>query len=273
MCQDKHHEPAGFTQQAQDRSAGGGATSAPAAQIAELVTANHILYDQGVLDAFGHVSVRHADDPERFLLARNMAPGLVQAADIVEFDLDGNPYNAAGRAIYLERFIHSEIYKARPDVVAVVHSHSPSVVPFSVSTTSPLRATCHMAGFIGLAAPVFEIRDHVGEASSLLITNHELGQALAGSLGERSLVLMRGHGSTVVADSLRRAVYRAVYTELNAQIQSVAQQLGEVTFLSEGEIAETVRVIETQVVRAWDFWSIKAGATARALMQQQAQLG
>ena len=127
MCQDKHHEQAGFTQQAQDR--GDGATSAPAAQIAELVTANHILYDQGVLDAFGHVSVRHADDPERFLLARNMAPGLVQAGDIVEFDLDGNPYNAAGRAIYLERFIHSEIYKARPDVVAVVLPGSALMVP------------------------------------------------------------------------------------------------------------------------------------------------
>ncbi|MGF6272654.1 ribulose-5-phosphate 4-epimerase/fuculose-1-phosphate aldolase [Massilia sp. UYP11] len=271
MCQDKHHDQHGFTQQARDHA--DGASTAPAAQVAELVTANHILYDQGVLDAFGHVSVRHAEQPDRFLLARNMAPGLVQAQDIVEFDLDGNPFNAAGRAIYLERFIHSEIYKARPDVVAVVHSHSPSVVPFSVSKTSPLRATCHMAGFIGVAAPVYEIRDHAGEGSSLLITSQELGQSLAGTLGTRSLVLMRGHGSTVVADSLRRVVYRAVYTEVNAQIQSAAQQLGEVTFLSEGEIAETVRVIETQVVRAWDFWSIKAGATARALAEQQARLG
>jgi ribulose-5-phosphate 4-epimerase/fuculose-1-phosphate aldolase len=270
MCQDKNHHQQGFTQKAQDRVDGG--ATAPAALIAELVTANHILYDQGVLDAFGHVSVRHPEHPDRFLLARNMAPGLVQAQDIIEFDLDGNPFNAAGRAIYLERFIHSEIYKARPDVVAVVHSHSPSVVPFSVSRTSPLRATCHMAGFIGTAAPVFEIRDHAGDANSLLITNNELGHALSKSLGERSLVLMRGHGSTVVADSLRRAVYRAVYTEMNAQIQSAAQQLGEVTFLSEGEIAETVRVIETQVGRAWDFWSIKASATARALADQKAQL-
>lgn len=270
MCQDKHHEQQGFTQKAEDRGDGG--STAPAALIAELVTANHILYDQGVLDAFGHVSVRNPAHPGRFLLARNMAPGLAQADDIIEFDLDGNPVNAAGRAIYLERFIHSEIYKARPDVMAVVHSHSPSVVPFSVSKTSPLRATCHMAGFIGTAARVFEIRDYAGDTNSLLITNNELGHALSQSLGERSLVLMRGHGSTVVADSLHRAVYRAVYTELNAQIQSAAQQLGEVTFLSEGEIAETVRVIETQVGRAWDFWRIKAGATARALSEQKAQL-
>jgi ribulose-5-phosphate 4-epimerase/fuculose-1-phosphate aldolase len=270
MSQDNKHDHQGFTQKAQDRA--DGEASAAAAQIAELVMANHILYDQGVLDAFGHVSVRNAEHPDRFLLARNMAPGLVQAQDIVEFDLEGSPFNAAGRAIYLERFIHSEIYKARPDVMAVVHSHSPSVVPFSVSKTSPLRATCHMAGFIGTSTPVFEIRDYAGDASSLLITNNELGHALTQSLGERSLVLMRGHGSTVVAESLRRAVYRGVYTELNAQIQSVAQQLGEVTFLSEGEAAETVRVIETQVVRAWDFWSIKASATAMALAAQKAQL-
>lgn len=267
MCQDKNHDHQGFTQQAQDRATHGAAPSP--ALIADLVTANHILFDQGVLDAFGHVSVRHDKHADRFLLARNMAPALVQAEDIVEFDLDGNPFNAAGRAIYLERFIHGEIYKARPDVMAIVHSHSPSVVPFSVSKTSTLRATCHMAGFIGLSTPVFEIRDYAGDANSLLITNNELGNGLAKTLGDRSLVLMRGHGSTVVADSLRRAVYRAVYTELNAQIQSAAMQLGEVTFLSEGEVAETVRVIETQVTRAWDFWRLKAAATADAFSQQQ----
>jgi HCOMODA/2-hydroxy-3-carboxy-muconic semialdehyde decarboxylase len=270
MCQDKNHDHQGFTQKAQDRT--DGESTAATALIAELVTANHILYDQGVLDAFGHVSVRHDQHSDRFLLARNMAPGLVQAQDIIEFDLDGNPFNAAGRGIYLERFIHSEIYKARPDVMAVVHSHSPSVVPFSVSKTSSLRATCHMAGFIGTSTPVFEIRDYAGDSSSLLVTNNKLGQGLAKSLGERSLVLMRGHGSTAVADSLRRVVYRAVYTELNAQIQAAAQQLGEVVFLSEGEATETVRVVETQVVRAWDVWSIKASATAKALAEKKAEL-
>lgn len=267
MCTSGQHGNQGYTQTAQDREQEG-----PAADenlIRDLVTANHILYDQGVLDAFGHVSVRHDKDPNRFLLARNMAPALVQQKDIVEFDLDGNPYNAAGRAVYLERFIHGEIYKARPDVIAVVHSHSASVVPFSVSRSAPLRATCHMAGFIGTTTPIFEIRDFAGDASSLLITNNALGQGLAQTLGDRALVLMRGHGSTVVADSLKRAVYRAVYTEVNARIQSDAMRLGEPTFLSEGEVAETVRVIETQVFRAWDFWKQKATATAAAFAEQQ----
>jgi ribulose-5-phosphate 4-epimerase/fuculose-1-phosphate aldolase len=256
----------GFTQTSTDRQRGG--QPADPALIDDLVTANHILFDQGVLDAFGHVSVRHDQHADRFLLARNMAPGRVQAQDIVEFDLDGTPLNANGRLIYLERFIHGEIYKARPDVMAVVHSHSPAVVPFSVSRTSTLRATCHMAGFIGLTTPVYEIRDYAGEVNSLLVTNNDLGRNLAEVLGQRSLVLMRGHGSTVVADGLRRAVYRAVYTEVNARIQSAATQLGEVEFLSEGEVAETVRVIETQVGRAWDFWKLKAAATVRALAQQ-----
>lgn len=256
----------GFTQQSSDRAPEG--QSADPALIADLVTANHILFDQGVLDAFGHVSVRHDRHADRFLLARNMAPGRVQAQDIVEFDLDGHPFDANGRGIYLERFIHGEIYKARPDVMAVVHSHSPAVVPFSVSRSTPLRATCHMAGFIGLTTPVFEIRDYAGEANSLLITDGDLGRNLAEVLGQRSLVLMRGHGSTVVADGLRRVVYRAVYTEVNARIQSAAMQLGEVEFLSEGEIAETVRVIETQVTRAWDLWKLKARATATALAAQ-----
>ncbi|MBL0421947.1 class II aldolase/adducin family protein [Ramlibacter sp. AW1] len=256
-----------FTQQAQDLAADGHQPDTNL--IGDLVTANHILFDQGVLDSFGHVSVRDSRRPDRFLLARNMAPGLVGAADIIQFDLDGQPVDAAGRGIYLERFIHGEIYKARPDVMAVVHSHSPAVVPFSVSKTSTLRATCHMAGFIGLGTPIFEIRKYAGDTNSLLITDNELGRGLAEVLGQRSLVLMRGHGSTVVADDLKRAVYRAVYTEVNAKIQSSAMALGEVEFLSEGEIAETVRVIETQVMRAWNFWKLKATATARAFAEQQ----
>lgn len=235
------------------------------ALVADLVTANHILADQGVVDAFGHVSVRHDRDPQRFLLARNMAPALVQAGDIVTFDLDGRALDARGRAVYLERFIHSEIYRARPDVQAVVHSHSPSVVPFSLSRASTLRATCHMAGFIGLSTPVFEMRDAVGDASSLLVTDAAIGRALADALRDRALVLMRGHGSTVVADSLRRVVYRAVYTEVNAKIQMAAQQLGDPTFLSEGEVGETVRVIETQVGRAWDYWTLRAEKSAREM--------
>ena len=160
---------------------------APAADPAildDLVIANHILFDQGVVDAFGHVSVRHDKDPTRFLLARNMAPGQVELDDIVEFHLDGSPVTARGRRVYLERFIHGEIYSAFPEVAAVVHSHSHSIVPLSVVKDRPLRALFHMAGFIGEGAPVFEIRDAAGPGSDLLISNPELGRALAANCGD-----------------------------------------------------------------------------------------
>lgn len=221
----------------------------------DLVTANHILFDQGVLDAFGHVSFRHDKDSQRFVLCRNMAPGLVTRDDLIEFHLDGVPINAEGRRVYLERFIHGEIYRSRPDVMAVVHSHSPSVLPFGVVKQSPLRPLCHMAGFIGKAAPVFEIRDAAGDGTDLLITNQKLGAALAQSLGDSTIVLMRGHGSTVVANELKKAVYRAVYAEINARTQLQACGLGEPTFLSEAEALTAMNTIEGQVARAWGLWA------------------
>src|SRR5258708_10735320 len=154
---------------------GGTASPAPDPRlIADLVTANHILYDQHVVDAFGHVSVRHDKRPDRFLLARSMAPALVTAADILEFDLDGNPFAAQGRPVYLERFIHSEIYRIRPDVMSIVHSHSHAVIPFGVVRAHRLRAIFHMSGFVGTDTPVFEIRDCVGDGSALLVRNREL---------------------------------------------------------------------------------------------------
>ena len=224
------------------------------ALIDDLATANRILFNQGVLDAFGHVSVRHDKDPQRFLLARNMAPGQVCAQDILEFTLDGDPIDADGQRVYLERFIHGEIYKARPDVMAVVHSHSPSVVPFSVSRTTPLRPICHMAGFLGTHVPVFEIRDTAGDTTDLLVTNPSLGAALAKTLDKNTVVLMRGHGNTVVADTLQKVVYRAVYTEVNARGQLQATQLGEVTYLSEQEGLATLKSVEGQAGRAWNLW-------------------
>src|SRR5215470_14565165 len=181
-----------------------GGTVSPAPDprlIADLVTANHILYDQCVVDAFGHVSVRHDKRPDCFLLARSMAPALVTAADILEFDLDGNPLAAGGRPVYLERFIHGEIYRARPDVVAIVHSHSHAVIPFGVVASHKLRAIFHMSGFIGTETPIFEIRDCVGDGSDLLVRNGGLGAALAKSLGPKAVVLMRGHGVTVTGPS------------------------------------------------------------------------
>jgi len=231
--------------------------------IGELVSANHILFDQGVVDGFGHVSVRHPDNPEHFLLSRSMAPGLVTEKDVLEFDLDGNQVVPNGPTAYLERFIHGEIYRMRDDVMSVVHSHSPSVVPFSVVTGTRLRAICHMCGFLGSDTPVFEIRDFAGENSNLLIDSNRLGVALAQSLGENPAVLMRGHGSTVVGNSVRQAVFRAVYTEVGARLQAEAMRLGPVTYLTEGEAAATTKTNNTQIDRAWFLWLKAAESRSR----------
>ncbi|MFC5419189.1 class II aldolase/adducin family protein [Bosea eneae] len=240
------------------------ASVAPTPEIVEdLVAANHILFDQGVVDAFGHVSVRHDKRSDRFLLARNMAPSRVAAEDIVEFTLDGEAVNANGRKVYLERFIHAEIFRRRPDVMAVIHSHSHSIVPLSVVKGMRLRAMFHMAGFVGQGAPVFEIREAGGDATDLLISNNQLGRALAEHFDGHDIVLMRGHGSTVVGGSIKQAVYRAVYAELNARYQLQAMQLGEVTYLTEGESRACVASIEAQVHRPWDMWLEQARARRR----------
>lgn len=225
-----------------------------AALIDDLVYANRILFDQGIVDAFGHVSVRHDKDPNKFLLARNMAPGTVTRDDIIEFSLDGVPIDGGGRAVYLERFIHGEIYRSRQDVHAIVHSHSPTVLPFSVVKDVPLRPLCHMSGFLGKETPVFEIREVAGDATDLLIRDSYLGSALARKLGDSTLVLMRGHGSTVVGPTLKHAVYRAVYAETNARLQLEASRLGEATYLSEKEADAACRNIETQIERPWALW-------------------
>jgi HCOMODA/2-hydroxy-3-carboxy-muconic semialdehyde decarboxylase len=228
------------------------------ALVEELAIANRILFQQGVVDAFGHISVRHDKRPDRYLLARNMAPRLVTPDDIVEFDLDSNPLTANGGAVYLERFIHGEIYRTRPDVIAVVHSHSPAVVPFGIVKSVAFRPVCHMSGFIGEATPIFEIRDVVGDSSDLLVRDHKLGAALAKTLGSGSVVLMRGHGSTAVGNSIRQVVYRAVYTEINARLQSEAMRLGPVTYLTPGEARTADVNVGTQINRAWDFWRMQA---------------
>lgn len=224
-------------------------------QVVDLVDANHILVDRGVLDAYGHVSARDADNPAQFLLARNMAPQLVGADDIQVFDLEAETEDP--RRTYLEKFIHSEIYKARPDVMAVVHSHSMSVVPFSIADR-PLRAVSHMAGFLGEGAPVFEIRDVVGNGSDLLIGKKDLGAALAKSLGTAWVILMRGHGSVAVGHSLPMAVHRAVFTEMNARVQSQAVQLGECTYLTPEEAESALASNDGQIMRAWELWRMEA---------------
>jgi ribulose-5-phosphate 4-epimerase/fuculose-1-phosphate aldolase len=225
--------------------------------VEKLVFANRILYRQGVVDGFGHVSARHDKSPDHFLLARNMAPALVRRDDILSFDLDGAGLDAKGRRVYLERFIHAEIYRARPDVHAVVHSHSPNVIPFGV-TQQPLRPVFHMCGFLGEGTALFEIRDVAGD-TDMLISDGRLGAALATTLGARTAVLMRGHGSTVVGASVEQAVYRAIYTEVNARLQLKAKQLGDVTYLNVNEAANSAQSNDSQLPRVWELWMREIG--------------
>lgn len=259
MCQ-HHQERAGSGSPASAGVADApGLAGAPSgALVDDLVAANHILFDQGVVDAFGHVSVRHDGEPGQFLLACNTAPGKVGRGDVVTFNLDGEPLDGGGRKVYLERYIHSEIYRAHPDVHAVVHSHSPAIVPFTVQKDIRLQALFHMAGFIGTSAPVFDIRDVAGNASDLLIRSAELGAALAACFTGSRIVLMRGHGSTVVADTLQKAVFRAVYAEINARFQGAAMNMGEVNYLTEAEGLACMQSNEGQVQRPWALWKEQA---------------
>jgi ribulose-5-phosphate 4-epimerase/fuculose-1-phosphate aldolase len=225
--------------------------------IDKVVVANRILYDQGVVDGLGHVSARHDSDPNQFLLSCNRAPGLVRHADVLCYDLDGNTVSPTTERSYLERFIHGEIYRARPDVMAVVHSHSPSVIPFG-ATGNRLRPIFHMAGFLGRGSALFDIREGFGE-TDMLIRNNEMGRALAQSLGKCTCVLMRGHGSTVVGNCVEQAVYRAVYAEVNAKLQSQALGLGEVTYLTAQEADLAAAANDTQIGRSWDLWRRRIG--------------
>lgn len=228
--------------------------------IADLVDANRILYRFGVVDAFGHVSARHPRRPEHFLLSRNLAPALVTADDIMEFDAEGEPVGDERRP-YLERFIHGEIFRARPDVMAVVHNHSPSVIPFGLVAGAALRPAFHMCGFLGEAAPVFEIRDAAGDGTDLLVRDRKLGAALAARLGTGSVVLMRGHGVTIAAENVRQAVYRALYTEANAKLQCQAIGLaagGAVTYLSPAEAKAAAVMNDGQLHRPWALWCQEA---------------
>jgi HCOMODA/2-hydroxy-3-carboxy-muconic semialdehyde decarboxylase len=228
----------------------------------DLVAANRILAEHGVIDAYGHVSLRSPDDPKRFFLARNIAPETVQAGDILEYGLDGEPIDRArARDSVTERYIHSEVYRARPDVIAVVHNHSPSVVPFSV-TNVPMRPIFHMAAFIGEGVPNFEIRK-VQKGSDLLVRNPKLGAALAKTLGAKPAALMRGHGSVVVGESLPRAVGRSVYLEISARMQMQALLLSKrITFIDAAEVKASNPVQDYK--RAWPLWRAKALTRAKA---------
>jgi HCOMODA/2-hydroxy-3-carboxy-muconic semialdehyde decarboxylase len=233
---------------------------AAAALIEDLIAANRILALHGIVDAFGHVSVRHNRDRNRFLLSRSLAPDLVTAADLIEYDLDSNPVNANDRSQYSERYIHGEIYKARPDVNAVVHNHAASLIPFGVSTV-PLRPIYHMAGFIGDGLPIFEIRAAVG-MTNMLVNDAVRGRALGAALGDNPAVLMRGHGIAVVGPALPYAVGRSIYLEANARIQLQAIGLGgDVTYLSPEESRAILAGGENRgYERPWELWKRQARA-------------
>jgi len=247
---------------AADRARAQGASPASAgpvdgALLTDLVLANRILAHEGVLDAFGHVSIRHPNDPSRFLMSRSLAPALVGIEDIMEYDLEGNPVDAKGRASFLERFIHSEIYRARADVGAVIHTHSPNVIPFGVSQV-PLRPIYHISAFLAPQVPVFEIRN-AGGMTNMLVGNAELGKALAATLGNASVGLMRGHGDVIVASKLSLAVFRAIYTEVNARLQAQAIALGgPINFLEPEEAAKAGAVTDQVHERAWELWKREA---------------
>ena len=242
---------------AQPRSPG---ARADPAVIDDLVAANHILAQQGIFDGFGHVSVRHRGDANRFLLSRSLAPELVTVDDIVELDLESRALNAGERPLYSERFIHGAIYKARPDVNAIVHSHSPALIPFSVSAV-PLRPVSHTAGFLAERVPIFDIRKAAG-ITDMLVSDADRGRRLAETLGPQPAVLMRGHGVVVVGASLPIVVGRSIYLELNAKLQHQAIALGgAIAYLDPQEARQVMAAGENGgYQRAWELWKRKAAA-------------
>jgi ribulose-5-phosphate 4-epimerase/fuculose-1-phosphate aldolase len=232
------------------------------AVIQDLVIANRILAREEVVDAYGHVSVRHPDDPNRFLIARSLAPELVGAEDIVDLDLGGQPVRDEQRSLYLERFIHAAIFAARPDVMAVVHAHAEDTLPFGIAQGTKLRPVIHLGSFIGAEVPVWDIAGKFGD-TSLLVTNMDQANDLAQCLAGNRVALMRGHGFAAAARSLIEVVRLAVYLPRNARALMRAKQLGgEIKYLSQGEIEAHNRGYSPHSAatwRAWEYWANRAG--------------
>src|SRR5579864_3028314 len=226
------------------------------ALLEDIAVGSRILADFGVLDGFGHVSARSPANPNHFLMSRSLAPALVTADDIMEFDLDGNPVDARGRSVFLERFIHAEIYRARPDVMSVVHTHSPGVIPFSVSKV-PLRAMYHNPSFLAVGVPVWDIRKDFGD-TNMLVGNSALGKSLAAALGDKPVVLMRGHGDVATGPTVKMAVFRAYYTDVDARLQAQAMALGgEPNYLTPGEGEKADKTNFAVIDRIWNLWRMK----------------
>ena len=225
----------------------------------DLVAANRILYMKAIVDGLGHVSARHDKDPNMFLLAAEKAPGLVTKDDLAIYDLDCNPQTLKERRPYNERFIHGEIYKARPDIHSIVHCHTPSLVTFCVCAI-PLRPLYHMSGFLGKGVARFDIRENFGD-TDMLVSTQEKGQELAKSLADKQIVLMRGHGATMAGQSVKHSVYRALYSALNATMQMDAMRMGEIAFLSDGEAMKGMDINDRFVDRSWALWKLEAMAS------------
>lgn len=221
--------------------------------IQEVVHANHILYLKKIVDGFGHVSVRNPENPNTYLLSCNRAPNLVRREDIVELDLDSKPVQDEGKRLYLERFIHGELYKARPDVQAIVHSHSSAMITLAATPVMP-KPLFHMAGFLSRLAK-FDIAEATGRDTDMLIRDPELGRHLAESLGPANAVLMVGHGSTVVGGSIEETIYRAIYGEINAAMQIQALGISaDIRYLTETEGKLADETNRGQLRRCWDLW-------------------
>ncbi|MBT5051409.1 MAG: class II aldolase/adducin family protein [Rhodospirillaceae bacterium] len=225
----------------------------------ELVVANRILATEGVCDAFGHASVRHPDNSDRYIMARSRSPGVITIDDLMEYTLDGEPIDQRDRAMYAERHIHGGVYEKRPDALAVIHNHSSAIIPFGVTGVA-LRPILHMGSVAGGDIPTWDIHDKFGD-THLLVTNMDQGRDLATCLGDRRVALMRGHGCVIAGKSIKEAVMIAVYLETNARLQLQSLQLGEPTYLSPGEVALGMEqfVGDLAINRAWEYWAIRAG--------------
>jgi HCOMODA/2-hydroxy-3-carboxy-muconic semialdehyde decarboxylase len=223
----------------------------------DLVAANRILYTKNIVDGLGHVSARHDKDPNLYVMAAEKAPGLVDREDLAIYDLDSNAQTLKERRPYNERFIHGEIYKARPDIKSVIHCHTPSLVTFCVCKV-PLRPLYHMSGFLGRGVARFEIREFAKEATDMLVSSPQIGASLAKVLGDKQIVLMRGHGATMAGQSVKHSVYRAIYAALNATMQMDAMRMGEISFLSDEEAMKGMDINDRFVDRSWGLWKLEA---------------
>ena len=230
------------------------------AAIRDLMIANRILGAEGVVDAYGHISVRNPDNPERYFLSQSRSPELVSEDDVMEYDLDSNPIDQQGRPMYSERPIHGALYQARPDVMSVCHSHAYALVPFTVTDT-PIKPIWTMSGAIGTEVPIWDIREEFGTKTNMLVTDNKKGRSLARKLGSRTCCMMRGHGAAIATRDLRLTVLVSVSLMLNATMLMQAMSIGKVNFLTDDEVLGLTDIFtgDRTLGRAWQYWARRVG--------------